>query len=1616
MRFKPGCRPVSWLLVGTAAVCASMMLYLPYAFMIRTYRFVYPNLRVYGVVFALLTVMLTSALLRAKWRSGLWPRVVTGLTGLTLGVWWFYAAMLPGRPSAQLILCVIAAAGVVAGLRPDWEPGLFHGVYLAVLVGLSILMAGYPAVPQWFHGLPVPALVVQAGLVASTIALVVADRRGDPRLRAAAWIAVAVVLEILAWGCARVGSSGDFVLHTLIAAGAGVYAVYLARPWPVPRLGDAWQIPLLTGAFALVPVYALGAVLVWGLQLQARDRVLGQLKEQVVYVKDQLRQIPAEVSSNISAQSLQEILRSRAVGMAGTISVLPEGAEPARWPKGMEGWFEEALPSGDRVVTAFSRHQGLGVTIVVTRPAMEAYSPTFRLSIAIFLGVTLLAAAAVGLSLIIARRISRRMSAIRSLAEAVSRGQYEARIPDANFHIGGFGELGEALNTMAHRLGEYAATVDAQKNELVERAARQETLIRLGNLVLHSHRAQPVIESAVRETAARLGLRFCAVLEVLPDQATFALGSTAGAEVRLPAPHELLASHPTLRQAMLSRRPAMVCGAPPTWAPGGLGLLAGADVLSGFCVPICGLSQMHGVLLGLAAGERSFTNRDAVFLEGLVGAMAAALDRERLNRRSAAEHGVTHLLAGARRLEEAIPGVLQAVCREMDWQAGVFWAADGEDGRLRCLDVWHVPALEGAALFDVVRGTLMDTGMEMAGTQRANWSSTWSAAAENFPQGAAAVAAGLRGAICVPVRASSEIAGVMEFFSSEMRHLDDETRVSMEAVASQVGQFIQRSRAEWARELLLTEEQAEKGRKALLADAIALLDASLEPQELLDRIVRFPLPQLADWAVVYPAVSGLDAVVAHVDPQKESLARTTLALYGPTPERDDGSFAIVNDTGRPHLVAPIPREEIEQRAENEEHLQALKMLMPRASVLVPLRARHRHLGFLSLVIAESDRRWNDRDLALIEDLAGRIALALDNARLRLEVQETLGRLEESHALLDTLIDTAPVGFGVLDPNLRYMRINPALAAIHGRPQADHLGRRIEEILPGMARVTVPAMQRVLETGEPVINAELGDIFQGGRRHLMGSIYPVRLRDGNVIGVGTIVSDFTDRKRMENALRASERLLADKREVFEQIATGGPLPDILQRVARFVENRIGHGHCAIHLRDDRGEMRLVAAPTLPEGFSRSLERMPVQPAIETAVPPVAAGAVALLDQLPPFDIQATVSGPIIGSAGEVVGTVTVYGARRRKLQDSEIESVTVGCHMASIAIERHRLEEGGVQKLHSLIRNMAEGVVAVDEGMNVLFANPAAEHLLDLPQVTGYARLDDLDLPEALRLSLAEAAAPGATHPQRIAFAMGDMEIEAHVSPVFTELGRYGAMAVMQDVTREKQLRRLQESFVANVSHELRGPLASLSATLEAMADGLIAEEARPRFLRAMLVEMDRLRRLSREVVDLAQMDSGAAHVERCEVELAAIFEQCFAKSYQRCAASGVELLVDQTLLTVVGDPDRIDQVLTNFVDNAVRFTPEGGQIRVFAGEVGSMVRISVADSGSGVPAEHLPYIWERFYKVDAARTLKPGSGTGLGLAIARQLVELMGGAVEVESHAGVGSTFSFLLPDAESGR
>jgi two-component system sensor histidine kinase ResE len=330
------------------------------------------------------------------------------------------------------------------------------------------------------------------------------------------------------------------------------------------------------------------------------------------------------------------------------------------------------------------------------------------------------------------------------------------------------------------------------------------------------------------------------------------------------------------------------------------------------------------------------------------------------------------------------------------------------------------------------------------------------------------------------------------------------------------------------------------------------------------------------------------------------------------------------------------------------------------------------------------------------------------------------------------------------------------------------------------------------------------------------------------------------------------------------------------------------------------------------------------------------------------------------------------------------------------------------KLGHVVTTMGEGVIAVDRGGQVIMANPQAQKML----APNESELAGRSLGESA-LAAAFAKAMSEAREQRVEFRSrdGTAFLQAHISPTAVEGSTVGAVAVVQDVTELQRVERMRRQFVADASHQLRSPLTAMQGYAEAVLDEVAAdEETRRRYLATIVRDSKRLNRLIEQLLDLSHIESGQARLEPRPLALAALLQR--AVDSIPPADSHPEIIVDAPdgLPLALADEAYTEQALLNLIRNAVRHTPPQGEVRVWARAESSHLVVGVTDTGAGIAPEHLPRIWDRFYR--AGETDKDGAG--LGLAIVKSLIERQGGQVNAESRPGAGSTFTFTLPLART--
>jgi signal transduction histidine kinase len=326
---------------------------------------------------------------------------------------------------------------------------------------------------------------------------------------------------------------------------------------------------------------------------------------------------------------------------------------------------------------------------------------------------------------------------------------------------------------------------------------------------------------------------------------------------------------------------------------------------------------------------------------------------------------------------------------------------------------------------------------------------------------------------------------------------------------------------------------------------------------------------------------------------------------------------------------------------------------------------------------------------------------------------------------------------------------------------------------------------------------------------------------------------------------------------------------------------------------------------------------------------------------------------------------------------------------------------------ALIGSMIEGVIACDARGTVTAINPAARDLLDLGSATPVPPVYQLFRQRAARDAL-EATLAGAT--------TADIEIELDQRTILlsgSALKDGGAVFVVHDVTALKRLETIRRDFVANVSHELKTPLTVVRGYAETLRKDDPPPEVRAAFLDTMLANTARMQSLIDDLLDLSRIESRTWMPEPTEVAVEPLAREVWAALAGRgnAATIGFSAETSPAAGTLHADTEGVRQILTNVLDNAARYTPAGGTVRVRTAREGGMVRIDVSDTGPGIAAEHLTRIFERFYRVDPARSRELG-GTGLGLAIVKHLAEAHGGRVEALSTLGHGTTIRIFLPAA----
>ena len=342
------------------------------------------------------------------------------------------------------------------------------------------------------------------------------------------------------------------------------------------------------------------------------------------------------------------------------------------------------------------------------------------------------------------------------------------------------------------------------------------------------------------------------------------------------------------------------------------------------------------------------------------------------------------------------------------------------------------------------------------------------------------------------------------------------------------------------------------------------------------------------------------------------------------------------------------------------------------------------------------------------------------------------------------------------------------------------------------------------------------------------------------------------------------------------------------------------------------------------------------------------------------------------------------------------------NMYMLIVERNRLKH--------MLDGLSEGIIAIDAEGHITHMNPAIENMFEQKRIS--VGLPDARMKyvpdEGVWKDFDSVIKSGEASTRNIT--IRDMIIRITITPIVDEIGAIaGAVGLFSDITQSERLERTRREYVSNVSHELRTPLTAVRALIEPLKEGMVTkEEDRLRYYDIILREVMRLSRLINDQLELSRLQSGGVAIEKKRMTLDDLIYDVCDRYHSIAEEHGLELKIESELdgiPSVYGNPDRVEQMFIILLDNAIKYTEEGS-VSVSVNWDDEKVSISVRDTGIGIAEEDLPYVFDRFYKVDKAHS---GKGSGLGLSIAKELLNRMNEEISVTSVKGEGSCFTFTV-------
>ena len=645
-------------------------------------------------------------------------------------------------------------------------------------------------------------------------------------------------------------------------------------------------------------------------------------------------------------------------------------------------------------------------------------------------------------------------------------------------------------------------------------------------------------------------------------------------------------------------------------------------------------------------------------------------------------------------------------------------------------------------------------------------------------------------------------------------------------------------------------------------------------------------------------------------------------------------------------------------------------------------------------------------------------------------------LRESEERCRSLLERVPVGLYRTTAAGQIVEVNLALVEMLGYPDRESLAAvnpadlyvEPEERTHWQALMEREGVVRELETQ---LRRRDGTIIW-----VRDSARAVRDGEGRVLYYDGSLQDITEQKRAEEALRESSEERA------------GALLDVAKSIASLDESQI------VEFVMTKAELVMdfdVSMVLMTEGDSASLTIEVMRPVgdlfLQEAQEKLLEGYQALSGRtVEARNLSRTVRGEVGSSipgdhsvksfasmplmiSSKIAGMFNVSSSREDAFGDEDLRFLSTMVHQAAVAIERARLYEETLSEKHrieAIIEHMADGLMMLDRERRVVSLNPVAQRMLGIDAEEVLGKPITRERSPATLQALALNTAGGQAAYERTRIAEGEIVLDPPLNrtlKVYTSMVRDGAglplgeVKVLHDITREKELEEAKDNFLSTVSHELRSPLFSIRGFLELiLSDKVPDAEKRKHFLTMAYEQSKHLNNLVDDLLDLSRMETGRLEIKIGAVSMHDVIDRVAKRLGNGAKEKGIDLQVSlpSRLPNVQGDAERLEQVVTNLVDNGIKFTPQGGEVAIKACVKDEDLMVQVIDTGIGIPADVLPNLFQRFYQVDGSATREAG-GTGLGLHIAKQIVEGHGGRIWAKSTLGRGSTFSFTIPISPSG-